>query len=90
MAEKESIVQLEVRVTLPESIAQEAEASGLLKPASLETLVREALRKRRIDHLFEVADRLAALPRPPLTEAEVEEEIQAVRARRRASHAGRR
>lgn len=90
MAEKESIVQLEITLTLPESVAQEAEVNGLLKPASLEFLVREALRRRRIDHLFEVADRLAALPGPPLTEAEVEEEIQAVRARRRASHAGRR
>jgi hypothetical protein len=90
MAEKESIVQLEITLTLPESVAQEAEVNGLLKPASLESLVREALRRRRIDHLFEVADRLAALPGPPLTEAEVEEEIQAVRASRRASHAGRR
>ncbi|HEV8582490.1 MAG TPA: hypothetical protein VGX68_25775 [Thermoanaerobaculia bacterium] len=90
MAEKESTIQLEITLTLPESVAQEAEARGLLKPASLESLVHEALRKQRIDHLFEVADRLAALPGPPLTEAEVEEEIQAVRSRRRASHAGRR
>jgi len=42
---------------------REAEAKGLLKPASLESLVREALRRRRIDHLFEVADRLTALHR---------------------------
>jgi hypothetical protein len=90
MAEKEATVQLEITLTLPDSVAREAEASGLLKPATLESLVREALRKRRIDRFFEVADRLAALPLPPLTEAEVEEEIQAVRSRRRASHAGRR
>jgi hypothetical protein len=88
MAEKESTVQLEVTLTLPQSVAQEAAANGILRPASLESLVREAVRKRRIDHLFEVADRLAALPGPPLTEAELEEEIRAVRSRRRASHAG--
>ena len=90
MAGKESTVQLAVTLTLPQSVAQEAKAKGILKPASLESLVREELRKQRIDHLFEVADRLAALPGPPLTEAELEEEIRAVRSQRRASHASRR
>ena len=90
MADKEDTVQLEIRLSLPDSVAREAEASGLLRPESLESLLREALRRQRIDRLFEVADRLAALPGPPMTEAEVEEEIQAVRSRRRAAHAGRR
>ena len=88
MAEHEGTVQLEITLRLPDSVAREAEVSGLLKPESLEALLREALRKRRIDRLFEVADRLAALPGPPMTEAEIEEEIQAVRSRRRAAHAG--
>jgi hypothetical protein len=87
MVQKESTVQLEIKLSLPDSVAREAEASGLLKPESLESLVREALRKRRIDRLFETADRLAAVSGPPMTEAEIEAEIQAVRAQRRTKHA---
>ena len=85
---KKGTVQLEIRLNLPDNIAREAEASGLLEPESLEGLVREELRKRRIDRLFEAADRLAAAPLPPLTDSEVEAEIQAVRAERRSPHAG--
>ena len=88
MSKKEATVQLEIKLNLPGSIAQEAEDRGLLKPESLESLLREELRRRRIDRLFEAADRLQSVPLAPLTEAEVEAEIQAVRSRPRASHAG--
>ncbi|HEY0602617.1 MAG TPA: hypothetical protein VGD58_06885 [Herpetosiphonaceae bacterium] len=40
-------------------------------------------REELIEQFFAVADRLAALPIPPLTEAEIEAEIQAVRAEKR-------
>jgi hypothetical protein len=40
-----------------------------------------------VAHLFEAADQLAALPLAPLTEAEVEAEIHAARAERRAPRA---
>lgn len=88
MAQKESNVQLEIRLSLPDSVAREAKASGLLEPESMESLLREALRKRRIDRLFEAADRLAAAPLPSLTEAEIEAEVQAARATRHTPHAG--
>ncbi len=88
MSHKETIVQLEIRLSLPDSVAREAEASGLLNSESLEALVREELRKRRIDRLFDATDRLAALPLPSLTEAEVEAEVQSARSRQRVSHAG--
>ena len=78
----------ELKVTLPEALAREAEAMGLLKPEALERLLREELRRRRAAQLFEAADRLAALDLPPLTEAEVETEIRAARRERRALHAG--
>lgn len=88
MSDKETTVQLEIMLRLPDNVAREAEASGLLKPESLELLVREELRRRRVDRLFDAADRLAALPFQPLTEAEVEAEVQAARSRQRVSHAG--
>lgn len=83
MSEKESIIRLEIKLSLPESVAREAAASGLLEPESMESLLREALRKRRRDRLFEAADRLTAVALPTLTEAEVKAEVQAVR---RARH----
>ena len=74
----------ELRHVLPEDLAREAETCGLLTPDSIESLLRTELsRRRRIGHLFDAADRLAGLPAPPLTEAEVEAEIQAARGARR-------
>lgn len=85
MMTEESTVQLELTLTLPDSLAREAEASGLLTPQGLEALLRAEVQRRRVTQLFEAADRLAALP--PLTEAEVEAEIQAARAERRTARA---
>jgi hypothetical protein len=77
----------EVRVILPESVARDAEAAGLLQSEALERLLREEINRRRVEQLFAAADRLAALDLPPLTESEVEAEIQAVRTQRRAADA---
>jgi len=74
----------EIRLALPDGLAREAQASGLLEPATLERLLRDEIRRRRVNQLFEAADRLAALDIPPLTETEVEAEIQAARTARRA------
>jgi hypothetical protein len=79
---EEMNVELEIRLNLPDSLAREARNSGLLDPAALEILLREELRRRRIDGLFQTADRLASLPLAPLTDEEVESEIHAVRAQR--------
>ena len=77
---------LELRVDLPESVAREAEEHGLLTSEAIGALLRAELRRRRTDRFFEAADRLASL-NMPLTEAEVEAEIQAVRRARHASDA---
>lgn len=79
----------EVVLTLPDNLAQEAEANGLLKPESIAAMLRAEIRRRRVNKLFAAADRLAALDQP-LTEAEVEAEIAASRKERRSSDASRR
>ena len=84
---KETTVQLELTLTLPASLAREAEAQGLLTSPMLEALLRAEVQRRRIGHLFGAAEQLAALPLAPLTEAEVEAEIHAARAARRTSRA---
>jgi hypothetical protein len=78
---------LEIRVELPDGLAREAEARGLLTPESIESLIREEIRRRQVDALFDAADRLAASREPPLTQEELEEEIQAARRQRRGAHA---
>lgn len=79
----------ELKINLPDGLAREAEANGLLTPESIESLLREELKRRRINGLFTAADRLANLQTPPLTEAEVEAEISAARQSRRAPDASR-
>jgi hypothetical protein len=85
MSEKEATINLEIKLAMPNSVAQEAEARGLLEPESMEAMLRDEIRRRKIDRLFEAAESLKSVALPPLTEAEVEAEIQAVRSRRRAS-----
>jgi len=77
------MTQLELTLALPDALAREAEAAGLLTPDAIARLLEAELRRRRIDGLFNAADRLAALDEPPLTDAELNAEIQAARARRR-------
>jgi hypothetical protein len=81
---------LELKLDLSDSLAQEARSKGLLEPPAVERMLRAELKRNRVDQLFAAADRLAAQKLPPLTEAEVETEIQAARSQRRAADASRR
>jgi len=81
------MVSFELKLALSDDLAREAENIGLLTPQSIEALLREEVRRHRVNQLFKAADRLASLDMPPLTEAEVEAEIQAARNERRTSHA---
>ena len=79
---------LEIKLSLPDGLAKEAQQAGLLAPAELERLVREALRTRRVERLVKAREKLAADPLPPMTPEEIEAEIDAYRAQvRRASGA---
>ena len=50
------MASIELKLTLPESLAEEARASGLLDPSALADLLRVELRRRREDRLFAAAD----------------------------------
>ncbi|MGI9034976.1 MAG: hypothetical protein ACR2GD_02940 [Pyrinomonadaceae bacterium] len=73
----------EILLTLPDKLAREAEANGLLKPALIASLLRTEIRRRKVNKLFAAADRLADLDEP-LTDAEIEAEIAASRREHRA------
>ena len=79
---------VEIKLNLPDNLAREAETNGLLKPEAIESLLREEIRRRRVNNLFEASDRLAGFEEP-LTETEVEAEIAAVRQARHSRDASR-
>lgn len=78
----------EVVLNLPDNLAQEAQANGLLKPEFIASLLRAEIRRRRVNKLFAAADRLAD-SEEPITEAEVQAEITAARKERRSKNANR-
>ena len=51
----------------------------IFEPEVIERLLRDEIRPRQVEHLFEAADRLAGLDLTALTEAELEDEIQLAR-----------
>lgn len=73
----------DITVSLPDDLVRQARKAGLLRPSALESLLREAVRKQHVDRLFATMDKLAQVS-PSLTEAEIEAEIEAARAERRA------
>jgi hypothetical protein len=75
---------VDIKLVLPDSLAQEAARMGLLDPDSLQVLLREAVRRRRIARLAESRSKIAASGIPPLTMEEIEAELTADRAERRA------
>jgi hypothetical protein len=77
----------EVTVKLPEELANEIKAAGLLDAPALEEVFREALRKKAVGELFRALDEIEAAKLPPMTEEQIQAEIDAARAERRGRNA---
>jgi hypothetical protein len=73
------MVTVDFKLSLPEKVRKEAEKAGLLSPKAIERLLREEIRRRRIDGLFAAADRLAGLDFPAMSDDEIEQEIRHAR-----------
>lgn len=73
----------ELTVKLPDELASQIRAAGLLNDGALEKVFREALRKQAVGELLAALDEIETLKLPPMTEAEVQAEIDAARAERR-------
>lgn len=78
----------ELVVRLPDALAQRARSAGLLTDTAIEQLLEEAMRRQAGRKLLQVAERLHAAGVPPMSEEEIDAEVQAVRAERRAREAG--
>ncbi|MEJ8853967.1 hypothetical protein WKW79_05275 [Variovorax robiniae] len=72
---------------LPDALAQRARSEGLLSDAGIQRLLEEAMRRQAGRRLMQVAERLHAAGIEPMSEEEIEAEIQASRAERRARQA---
>lgn len=74
---------LEVKLDLPDALAVEVKRMGLLDPANLQTLLRDAVRSRRLAKLAEARQNIAAAGIAPLTMEEIQAEVEADRSERR-------
>lgn len=83
-----TVTELELKLLLPDELARQARAAGLLTSEAIERLVREAIRKAAARRLVEIGQELRATE-PGITEAELEAELKAVRAELREARAPR-
>ena len=71
-----------VEVKLTERLARDARKAGLLSTEAIERLLREAIRKRAAQAFLAVSGRVAAAGVAPMSEAEIQTEVNAVRKER--------
>jgi len=77
-----------ITIELPEESPEEARSRGLLAAREVEAMIRDALRRRAGREPPDAASELAAAELPPMTMAEIQREVDAVRAERRRRAAG--
>lgn len=81
-------VDITLTLNLPEELVQQAQSAGLLSQEQIEHWLREELdRQRKQEQLFNNLDRLNALE-PPLSQGEIDAEIQTYREERKSDHQG--
>ena len=83
------MTELELKLSLPDQLASQAKAAGLLTSEAIERLVREAIRKVAAERLVEFGRRMRESGTPEITQAELETELKAVRAELREARARR-
>lgn len=71
----------DVVIDLPEALEKEARAAGILRSDYIASMLRREIRRRRVNNLFSAADRLAESDEP-LSDTEINVEIEAVRKER--------
>ncbi len=71
---------INVQISLPDGLAQEAARAGLLESEALAAILRERLAMKQVETLQKARDKLAADPLPAMSPQEIREEIEAYRA----------
>lgn len=78
---------LQLKLTLPQDLAKQAKAAGLLKPEAITSMLREQLRRQAGEELRVMMDKLADANIPPMSMEEIQAEVNAVRKARKARRA---
>jgi hypothetical protein len=76
-----------IEIELPDELVQRAQSAGLLSDGAIRQLLEDAIRRRAGRALLGVARRLQDAAIPPMSDAEIVAEVNAVRAERRAREA---
>ena len=74
----------EVKIDLPDRLAREALAAGLLTPQALRDMVRDAIKRRAVQQLLDGAARATVSGGEPLSMQELQAEVASVRRERKA------
>jgi post-segregation antitoxin (ccd killing protein) len=80
----EANAMTELTVTLPDELARKAKEAGILNAEGIERALRDALKREAGRKLLEIGKSMREANLPPMSEEEVQAEIDAVRAARRA------
>jgi hypothetical protein len=72
-----------VQITLPDDLARDLATSGLLEPQTLETILRDRLKATRIVDFSTLRTAIRANPAAPITNEEINAEIEAYRTEQR-------
>ena len=83
-------MSITVQLDLPDTLVEEARDNGLLESESMTELLSTELRRRKAAaELNKVLQDIRAQPGEPMSLEEIQAEVDAVRAERRAREAGR-
>lgn len=78
-------MSITIHLDLPEALAEKARANGLLEPKKLEQLIKnELISPTALKDYREMVEQMRAYPDEPMTMDEIQAEVKAVRAERRA------
>jgi post-segregation antitoxin (ccd killing protein) len=81
---EQTMTTLELKLNLPDRLAREAQAAGLLTSQALADLLKDAMRRRAAQTLLSGAARATAAGSQPMSMDEIQAEVNAVRRARRA------
>lgn len=76
-----------VQITLPDQLAQDAQAAGLLTPEAMAAMLREQLKRQAGESLRAMWERMPREELTPEIEQMIDDEVRAVRAERRKRNA---
>lgn len=75
---------MEITLNLPDELARRAQSEGLLSAEAMQRMLEDTLRRAAGQRLLEIADRVHAAGIAPMSEEEINAEVRAYRAEKRA------